>query len=219
MAADSHPELAHVANLRQLASRPGLRVRVIGRLDLGRAATLRPLAVGPVPGAGPTLRLPAEWLDRADLGYDRLQGAHLPPRDACSSRREAAGSDPDPVAGSPLWRAGRLVELAVSGGRRAVAESARDGDSLAQLVPLRRAGFETSADLVAALTEEADRRTRDVFGRLVDSGGDGYAWAWLAAAVHLAATERALVQASWHDGHLHRDPGEPDDHDRRETRG
>jgi len=116
-----------------------------------------------------------------------------------------------------LWRAGRLVELAVSGGRRAVAESARDGDSLAQLAPLRRAGFQTSADLVAALTEEADRRTRDVFGRLVDSGGDRYAWAWLAAAVHLAATERALVQASWHDGHTHRDPDEPDDGDRRGT--
>ncbi|WP_436763062.1 hypothetical protein [Streptosporangium sp. V21-05] len=217
VAADSHPELAHVANLRQLASRPGLRVRVIGRLDPGRAATLRPLAVGPVPGAGPTLRLPAEWLDRADLGYDRLQGSHLPPRDDCPPRRETAGADPDPVVGSPLWRAGRLVELAVSGGRRAVAESARDGDSLAQLAPLRRAGFETSADLVAALTEEADRRTRDVFGRLADSGGDRYAWAWLAAAVHLAATERALVQASWHDGHIHRDPGEPGDHDRHGT--
>ncbi|MGJ6968267.1 hypothetical protein ACSDR0_40800 [Streptosporangium sp. G11] len=207
VAAHSHPELAHVANLRRLASRPGLRVRVIGRLDPGRAATLRPLAVGPVPGAGPTLCLPAEWLDRADLGYDRLQGSHLPSRDDCPPWPEAAGTDVDPVAGSPLWRARRLVELAVSGGRRAVAESARGGDSLAQRAPLRRAGFKTSAHLVAALTEEADRRTRDVFGRLVDSGGDRYAWAWLAAAVHLAATERALVQASWHDGHTRRDPG------------
>ncbi|WP_329423516.1 hypothetical protein OG339_23905 [Streptosporangium sp. NBC_01495] len=212
--ADSHPELAHVDNLRRLASRPGLRVRVIGRLDPGRAATLRPLAVGPVPGAGPTLRLPAEWLDRADLGYDRLQGSHLPPRDDCPPWREPAEADADPVASSPLWRARRLVELAVSGGRRAVAESARGGDSLAQRAPLRRAGFETSATLVAALTEEADRRTRDVFGRLVDSGGDRYAWAWLAAAVHLTATERALVRASWHDGHTRRDSAEPGDRHR-----
>ncbi|MEU8382421.1 hypothetical protein [Streptosporangium sp. NPDC048865] len=203
--ADPHPELAHVANLRQLASRPGLRVRVIGRLDPGRAATLRPLAVGPVPGAGPTLRLPDEWLGRADLGYDRLRGAHLPPRDACPPPGEVAEAGADPVASSPLWRAGRLVELAVSGGRRAVAESARDGDSLAQRVPLRRAGFETSADLVAALAEEADRRTRDVFGRLAGPGDDRYARVWLAAAVHLAAAERALVQASWH-GRTHRDP-------------
>ncbi|GAA4198596.1 hypothetical protein GCM10022252_49320 [Streptosporangium oxazolinicum] len=206
--ADSHPELAHVDNLRRLASRPGLRVRVIGRLDPGRAATLRPLAVGPVPGAGPTLRLPAEWLDRADLGYDRLQGSHLPSRDDCPPWQEHAEADADPVASSPLWRARRLVELAVSGGRRAVAESARGADSLAQRAPLRRAGFETSATLVAALTEEADRRTRDVFGRLIDSGGDRYAWAWLAAAVHLTATERALVQASWHDGHTRCDSRE-----------
>ncbi|MEE1836808.1 hypothetical protein [Streptomyces sp. SP17KL33] len=49
--AHGHPDLAHTANLRQLASRPGLRVRVVGRLDPDRAATLRPLAVGPVPGA------------------------------------------------------------------------------------------------------------------------------------------------------------------------
>lgn len=194
----SHPDLAHLANLRQLASRPGLRVRVIGRLDPDRAATLLPLAVGPVPGAGPTLLLPKEWLGRADLGYDRLQGAHLPPLDACPPWR-AAGAEvtTDPVADAPLWRVRRLVELAVAGGRRAVAESARSGDSLAQGAPLRRSGFEVAAGLAAALTSEADRRGRDVFGRLADSGPDGYASAWLATAAHLAATERALVQASW----------------------
>ena len=32
-------------------------------------------------------------------------------------------------------------------------------------------------------------------------GHSGYAWAWLAATVHLTATERVLVQASWRDGH------------------
>lgn len=74
MAAHPHPDLAHTANLRRLATRPGLRVRVVGRIDPDRAATLRPLAVGPVPGTEATLRLPPEWLDRADLGYDRLQG-------------------------------------------------------------------------------------------------------------------------------------------------
>ncbi|MEV6864571.1 hypothetical protein AB0M44_26635 [Streptosporangium subroseum] len=199
--ADSHPDLAHVANLRQLASRPGLRIRVIGRLDPGRAATLRPLAAGPIPGSGPTLRLPAEWLDRADLGYDRLRGSHFPSRDACPPWRENIEAGADPVAGSPLWRVRRLVELAVSGGRRAVAESARGGDASVQRAPLRRAGFETAAELVGVLTDEADRRARDVFGRLVDSSGDRYAWAWLAAAVHLTATERVLVQASWLDGH------------------
>ena len=187
--ADAHPDLPHTANLRQLGSRPGLHVRVLGRLDPDQAATLRPLAVGPVPGAEATLRLPEEWRGRADLGYDRIQGSHLPPPDA--------GPEPpldraplDPLTDSPLWRCRRLVELAVAGGRRAVGESAA-------LTPLRAAGFHTAADLAAGLVHEAARRSRDDFGRLEDPDPDGYARAWLAAAVHLSATERALVLASW----------------------
>ncbi|MEU3778823.1 hypothetical protein AB0F11_37600, partial [Streptomyces sp. NPDC032472] len=61
----------------------------------------------------------------------------------------------------------------------------------------RRAGFTTAAELATALAAEADRRPRDVFGRLTDASADGYAWAWLAAAAHLAAAERSLVAASW----------------------
>ncbi|WP_431918535.1 SWIM zinc finger family protein [Nonomuraea jabiensis] len=190
--ASHHPELAHVDNLRRLASRPGLLVRVVGRVEPDRVATLLPLAVGPVPGTEATLRLPPEWQGHADLGYDRLQGAHLPPQDACPPPPD--GDEVDPVAGAPLWRVRRLVELAVSGGRRAVAESARNGESYAQL---RAAGFQAAADLVTGLTAEADRRSRDVFGRLTDTGPDRYAWAWVAAATHLAATERAMIHASW----------------------
>lgn len=198
--ADGHPDLAHTANLRQLASRPGLRIRVLGRLDPDRAATLRPLAVGPVPDGEATLRLPAQWLGRADLGYDRLQVSHLPSRQECPPPQTAAGLDLDldPLADSPLWRVRRLVELAVAGGRRAVAEPARDGDLNRDGAALRRTGFHAAADLTAALTAEADRRTRDVFGRIDDAGPDRYASAWLAAAVHLTATERALVRATWH---------------------
>ncbi|MEU7745739.1 SWIM zinc finger family protein [Nonomuraea sp. NPDC049158] len=196
--ATSHPDLAHVANLQRLASRPGLLVRVVGRVDPDRAATLRPLAVGPVPGAEATLRLPADWHDRADLGYDRLQGSHLPPQEACLPGQPGAGTEVDPVASAPLWRVRRLVELGVSGGRRAVAESARNGDSHA---PLHRAGFRAAADLATTLTAEADRRSRDVFGRLADSGPDRYAWAWLAAATHLVTTERAMIEASWQTDH------------------
>ncbi|WP_328808288.1 hypothetical protein [Nonomuraea antri] len=313
--ASRHPDLAHVENLRRLAARPGLCVRVVARVEPDRTATLRPLAVGPVPGAAVTLRLPAEWKGRADLGYDRLQGSHLPPQntspppnagpspDTSPSPNAApspdaspasdggppfdTGSPPDadsspnggpspdgspsldasptfdvhpsldvaplpdgwapdvdlsPDAGlspdvspspgarppsgarspseappppglfplgqggssetdlleaAPLWRVRRLVELAVSGGRRAVAESARSGDSAQQAAFLRRSGFQTAAELATGLADEADRRERDVFGRLTDSGPDGYARAWLAAATHLAATERALVRTSW----------------------
>ena len=194
---NGHPDLAHTANLRRLASRPGLRLRVLGRLDPDRAATLRPLAVGPVPGTESTLRLPAEWSGRADLGYDRLEGAHFPPPEDLTPVDGLTDVPPDPLAEAPLWRLRRLVEVAVSGGRRAVAEPARDGDRSGAGAALRRSGFRTAADLAAALTAEADRRTRDVFGRVGEADPDRYARAWLAAAVYLTSTERALVQTTW----------------------
>ncbi|MFD5632892.1 hypothetical protein ACFWJM_01900 [Streptomyces sp. NPDC127077] len=200
--AADHPGLTHTANFRRLASRPGLRLRVVGRLDPDRAATLRPLAVAPLPGTGATLRLPAEWQGHADLGYNRLEGSHFPPPDVVGALPVPAGdggSDvvPDPLAQAPLWRLRRLVEVAVSGGRRAVAEPARDGDLRGDGAALRRGGFPTAADLAAGLTAEADRRTRDVFGRTGGTDPDRYARAWLAAAVYLAGVERALVQATW----------------------
>ncbi|MER7824155.1 hypothetical protein ABTX85_16495 [Streptomyces sp. NPDC096097] len=196
--AHPHPELAHTENLRRIASYPGLQLRVLGRPDLDRTATLRPLAVGPVPGAEHTLRLPEELLGRADLGYDRLQGAHFPQGTGAPVPVPAA-EGPDPLADSPLWRVRRLLETGVAGGRRAVAEAARGTESLAgaSYGPLRRAGLTAAADLAAALAAEADRRPRDVFGRLADPSPDGYAWAWLAAATHLAAAERCLIAASW----------------------
>lgn len=195
--ANSHPMLAHVANLRRLASWPGLRIRVVGRLDPGRAGTLRPLAVGAVPGAVTTLRLPAAWHGRADLGYDEIQGGHLPPRDPAAMVEPLLAVGLDPVAESPLWRVRRLVELAVSGGRRAVAEAGR-GDRAAGLIgPLRRAGFTTAAELAAALVDESDRCGRDAFGRLAEPDPDRYAWAWLAVSAHLAAAERELIRSSW----------------------
>jgi hypothetical protein len=200
---NGHPGLAHTANLRRLASRPGLRLRVIGRLDPDRAATLRPLAVAPLPDTEATLRLPADWQGRADLGYDRLEGAHLPPTDVlpAAPTLDERGSVPaDPLAEAPLWRLRRLIEIAVSGGRRAVAQPARDGDRTGDGAAMRRGGFHTAAALSADLTAEADRRTRDVFGRTGDADPDGYARAWLAAAVYLTGVERALIRATWQPG-------------------
>ncbi|GAA3755045.1 hypothetical protein GCM10022225_44790 [Plantactinospora mayteni] len=195
--ANAHPALAHLANLRRLASRPGLRIRVVARLDPDRASTLVPLAVGPVPGSEQTLRLPDDWQGHADLGYDLLQGAHLPPL-ASVLDVPVDRPGPDPVASAPLWRVRRLVELAVAGGRRAVGESAR-GDGPGLVTPLRRAGFQVAAELTTALAAESDRQGRDAFGRLTEPDPDRYAWAWVAAVTHLAATERALVRASWSD--------------------
>lgn len=239
--ANGHPELPHTANLRQLGARPGLRVRVIGRLESDRAATLRPLAVAPLPDTGATLRLPTEWGGHADLGYDRLEGFHFPSAETLAETVTSAGAKtvtetsadtgtgtsaeasgeastvtpsgtssetvpqaaaplvlpPDPLAEAPLWRLRRSVEVAVSGGRRAAAEPARDGDRSGAGAALRRGGFRTAADLADGLATEADRRSRDVFGRTGEPDPDGYARAWLAAAVYLAGAERSLVRATW----------------------
>ncbi|MFJ9119243.1 hypothetical protein ACIRJO_27305 [Streptomyces sp. NPDC102394] len=195
--ANGHPELAHAVNFRKLASRPGLRLRVVGRLDPDRAATLRPLAVGPVPDGAATLLLPPEWAGHADLGYDRLEGAHFPPAGELEPVEGPTVLPPDPVAEAPLWRLRRLVEVAVSGGRRAAAEPARNGDRASGAAALRRSGFRTAADLADALAAEADRRSRDVFGRTQQADPDAYARVWLSAAVYLSGTERALVEATW----------------------
>ncbi|GAA4876674.1 hypothetical protein [Kitasatospora terrestris] len=198
VAANSHPELAHAANLARLAEHPGLRVRVLGRVDPDRAATLRPLVVAPVPGTEDTLRLPPEWKGRADLGYQLLQGANFPAATGDGPLLGAAGADL--LRDSPLWRLRRQVELAVAGGRRAVAEAQRSGGARTDDAALRRTGFRTAAELTGALAAEADRRQRDVFGRLGDADADRYAECWLAAAVHLTAAERELVRASWYAG-------------------
>ncbi|MFF9340604.1 hypothetical protein ACF1CG_12785 [Streptomyces sp. NPDC014773] len=195
--AHPHPELPHAENLRRIGGFPGLVLRVLGRPDPDRAATLRPLAVGPVPGASSSLRLPEEWRGHADLGYDRLQGDHFPRPETGASAGALGQAGPDPLADAPLWRVRRLLETGVAGGRRAVAEAARGADRAALGVPLRRAGLAGAADLAEGLAAEADRRPRDSFGRLVDASPEAYARAWLASAVHLDAAERALVTASW----------------------
>ncbi|MGX1509917.1 hypothetical protein [Streptomyces collinus] len=195
--AHRHPALAHTANLRRLSACPGLEVRVLGRVDPGRFATLRPLAVGPVPGAATTLRLPRQWRDRADLGYDLLADAHFPAGAHCPPPPRTAAADARPVD-PPLRRIRDLVELAVTGGRRAAAEPAGDGDRAGHVAALRRGGFTTGADLFAALGAVAARRPRDAFGRPARDDQDQYAAQWLATAVYLTGTEAALARGLWH---------------------
>ncbi|MGW2284968.1 hypothetical protein [Streptomyces phaeochromogenes] len=205
--AHSHPALAHTANFRRLGARPGLRIRVLGRLDPDRVTTLRALAVGPVPGTEATLRLPDDWQGRADLGYDVLLSGHFPP-DIPSPSPPSPSPDFSscavPSADSPLWRVRRLVELAVTGGRRIAAESTRGNDHDGHAAVLRRSGLVTGSDLITALGAVAGRRSLDVFGRHSGADPDQYATRWLATAVYLAAAEANLRHGTW-PGHEHAD--------------
>ncbi|MCX5598698.1 SWIM zinc finger family protein [Streptomyces phaeochromogenes] len=207
--AHSHPALAHTANFRRLGARPGLRIRVLGRLDPDRVTTLRALAVGPVPGTEATLRLPDDWQGRADLGYDVLLSDHFPP-DIPSPSPPSPSTSPGfsswaaPSADSPLWRVRRLVELAVTGGRRIATESTRGNDHDGHAAVLRRSGLVTGSDLITALGAVAGRRSLDVFGRHSGADPDQYATRWLATAVYLAAAEASLKHGTW-PGHEHAD--------------
>ncbi|QQM44918.1 SWIM zinc finger family protein [Streptomyces liliifuscus] len=205
--AHSHPALAHTANFQQLGARPGLRIRVLGRLDPDRVTTLRALAVGPVPGTEATLRLPDVWQGRADLGYDLLHSDHFPPDIPAPSPPTASSTHAcraTPPGDSPLWRVRRLVELAVTGGRRIAAESTRGNDHDGHAAVLRRSGLVTGSDLITALGAVAGRRSLDVFGRHSGADPDQYATQWLATAVYLAAAETNLRHGTW-PAHEHTD--------------
>jgi hypothetical protein len=167
----------------------------------------RRLSVADVKPGGParargaataTVALGAASLNHAQLARGGLliAGATISPDGRLGSGR---GVRANPVAGLP-WSAWPLAALFA----RPLADAADmtfSGDTWSDPQDDERSGQPVGCDLVIVGAEGDRLLARDVFGRLVDSSGDRYAWAWLAAAVHLTATERVLVQASWHDGH------------------
>lgn len=181
-AAHDHPALPYRDNLRLLAAAPGLRLRVVARLDPAPHARARLLA----------LSHPTDPAARLDAGLDRLQRADLssssvPP--AATVTASASASED-----APLHLLHRRVQQAVSGGRRVVA--------LPSTVPadtqrLRRAGLSTGADLLTVLHARAATRDRDAFGRLLPTDPAHFAHAWLAAATYTAEVDRALCAAAW----------------------
>jgi hypothetical protein len=175
------PGLPAVANLRQLArAAAGQLARLIGRFAGTRS--VRGLA------------LAAPWLpDRLDghidLSVDVLQRSDLP-----------GSTDPSPVevtasdVGTPesLQLLRLRVERAVSGGRAAVRTP-----SAGEAIRLAAANLPYAATVLIGLQEAADRRTRDVFGRLDQLDSDRLAKAWLAAAIYCGAAQRHLATAGW----------------------
>ncbi|MGW1991182.1 hypothetical protein [Embleya sp. NPDC001921] len=190
LVAHADPAFAYRDNLRLLATCPGLRLRLIGRLEPGADRAVRVLAIGVPPGEGPTLRLTEERLGRIDLGLDRLHRADLPT--AAPVGTPTGGAEEPPPA--PLYLMHRHVERAISGGRPVLALA---GSTAGDTARLRRVGLTTGADLVERLTHVAAGRERDVFGRLRAGDNDLLSAAWLAAAVYAQTVEGALTRAVW----------------------
>ncbi|MFC8226483.1 hypothetical protein [Streptomyces sp. NPDC057287] len=179
--ADDDPALAHRDNLMLLATAPGTRLRIIGRLEPALHPRLALLACSHPTGEG-----------RIDLGFDRLRRADLPVQEA---RVQPAQPEPGGAgAHSPLHILERRVEQAVPAGRAALGML---GDVSAETRRLRRAGLPTAAGLLAALCASAARRERDSFGRLLPADTDGFASHWLSAARYTAAVSESLCAAAW----------------------
>lgn len=182
--ADDDPALAHRDNLMLLATAPGTRLRIIGRL---------------VPAPHPRLTLLAcshpTGESTVDLGFDRLSRADLP--DPGAPVHAAPAPPGGPGTESPLHLLERRVEQTVPAGRAALGML---GDVTAEARRLRIAGLPTAAGLLTALRASAARRERDLFGRLLPADTDGFAAHWLAAARYTAAVAESLCAAAWEPG-------------------
>ncbi|MCG6495868.1 hypothetical protein [Kitasatospora sp. A2-31] len=223
-AAHDHPGLAFRGNLALLATAPGLRLRVIGRLERAARPELHLLAVGTPPGAPqpgdprpgdpqrddrapdePALALNAARSGRVNLGLERLQTADLVlPAPRTDAVTPSAAADPPGTPGmseapeAPVHLLTRRVEQAVTGGRQALAlgGGTPDGDA----TRLRSAGLATGATLLDALRASAADQPRDVFGRVVADDHEAFTAAWLAAACYGEELATALCAAAWSGG-------------------
>ncbi|MER7699769.1 hypothetical protein [Streptomyces sp. NPDC096095] len=180
-AADDDPALAHRDNLLLLATAPGTRLRIIGRLVAALHPRLTLLACSHPTGEG-----------TVDLGLDRLRRADLP--DPAAPVRLAPPQPGESDAHSPLYLLERRVEQTVPAGRAALGML---GGVTAEARRIRRAGLPTAAGLLTALRASAAQRERDPFGRLLPADTDGFAACWLAAARYTAAVSESLCAAAW----------------------
>ncbi|MFD8686097.1 hypothetical protein [Streptomyces sp. NPDC059651] len=179
--ADDDPALAHRDNLTLLATAPGTRLRIIGRLVPAPHPRLTLLACSHPTGEG-----------TIDLGLDRLRRADLP--DPSAPVHLAPPQPGEDGAHAPLYLLERRVEQAVTAGRGALGML---GDVTAETHRIRRAGLPTAAGLLGALCASAARRDRDLFGRLLPADTDGFATYWLTAARYTAAVAERLCAAAW----------------------
>ncbi|MGW4199548.1 hypothetical protein [Streptomyces sp. NPDC004726] len=182
LAPDERPELPYAENLRLIASRPGLQLRLIGRAVADRAGAVRALAAAWTGRDGEVLRV--------DLGLRRLDRSHLPAPETVALTSTPAAP---PALPAELDLLRRAVDRAVAGGQAVTAASA-DAELPSRL---RAAGLTTGAACMRSLAETASDRRQDGLGRLLPADPDAFATAWLAAAVYASAATRSLIPAAW----------------------
>lgn len=168
-------------NLRILSHAPGLRLQVIGRVDLQQPRVVSALAIATVAGdpgnnAEPGLEIPVSLAGRVCLGFDEIQRHFLinaQPSPVVLGVQAALAEQASPL--DPLRR--RWIARMLSG---SVSQRQSNVRMLsAETTSLSRNGFATGAALLEALT--AASSDRDTF---------------LAAAVYLRSCGHELTRAS-----------------------
>ena len=180
--AHPHPGLPYRANLALLAAAPGLRLRVIGRLERAADPRLRLLAIS-------ADTLPPQAAGRLSLGLEPLRRADLPPLPDGPS-----APLPAPLPPPPVHLLTRRIEQAVTSGRRALSPSLGRAEEATQL---RACGLPTAALLLDHLRASATDQQRDPFGRLLPDDQQTYPHAWLAATRYTEELATALCTDAW----------------------
>lgn len=187
LAPDERPELPYAENLRLIAARPGLSLRVVARVSPDRPGGVLALAAAWTGHDGRTFR--------ADLGLRRLDTTQLPPHTEPTTppTDEPPPPSPSPSLPTELGLLRRAVDRAVAGGR-AVAAADTGGELPRRL---RAVGLTTAALCAGRLTDTAADRTHDALGRLRPADPHAYAEAWLAASLYARAATASLLTAAW----------------------
>ena len=173
-------------NLRMLSHAPGLRMQVIGRMNLQEPTILSPLAIADAEGVErtddePRLEIPQSFAGRICLGFDELQRHHL--KNARPRPVELSGLDEPREHENPLSALHRRwIATLLSG-----FVSRRTNHSrmlIAETTALRRTSFETGAALLNALASTP-----------LDTGPSGID-TFLATAIYLRTCNHELGRAT-----------------------
>ncbi|MEU6122759.1 hypothetical protein [Streptomyces sp. NPDC047123] len=183
LAPDERPELPYAENLRLLAGRTGLPLRVVARVDPDRPGGVLVLAAAWTGPGGRTFRV--------DLGLRRLDRTQLPPHEALDAVPALVVEPPALPMELGLLR--RAVDRAVAGGRP-VAAADTDGGLPRRLSAV---GLSTAAHCAHRLTDTATDRRHDALGRLRPADPEAYAEAWLATSLYTRAATASLLTAGW----------------------
>jgi hypothetical protein len=171
-------------NLRMLGHAPGLRLLVIGRVNLQDPRKVCPLAIAPTdtdePTDGPRLELPQSFAGRICLGFDEIQ-RHFLQNARSSIVVLSEGPGPQDEQDSLIALRRRWIAAMLSG---LIPQGAGNARMLAvEAADLKRRGFATGAALLDALSS------------VPQSGGPNRTDTFLAAAAYLRSCGYELAKS------------------------